>query len=162
MEDWLKDNLFSLISLLCGTGGVVYAIIMRIMDSKKYAAEVEGIKADADVKGDTFWKNRYSILENEIKTKDDWWKDRYDNLYKEYLEERKLNNEMIKSFRSELNELRNEYEKQREEDKTKYDKLYQSYKDFEKESLEKSQMQLTKIQQLEKLVEDYEKRLNVK
>lgn len=160
MENWLKENLFSIISLFFGTGGVAYAIITRILDSKKYAAEVESVKAEADVKGDMFWKNRYDVLEKEIKDKDDWWKDRYDVLYKEYQDEKKLNNEIVKSFRSELSELRNDYEKQREDDKAKYDKLLQSYRDFERESAEKSEQQMKRIKQLETLVESYENKLN--
>ena len=39
--EWLTDNLVTVISLLFGTGGIVYAIVMRILDRKKYRASVK-------------------------------------------------------------------------------------------------------------------------
>ena len=45
--DWLTENLVSVISLLFGTGGILYAIIMRILDRKKYKVEVAKMQASA-------------------------------------------------------------------------------------------------------------------
>lgn len=159
---WLTENLFGLISLLFGAGGIGYAIVSRFLDRRKYEQEVRTAAADADMKGDDFWKKRYDVLQKEVKIKDDWWKERYDTLYKEFQNERQLSNEIVKSFRSELNEIRSDYEKQRELDKQKYTDLMEQYERFQRESNHQNMEQINRISQLESLVESYEKRLNMK
>ncbi len=156
---WLSDNLFGIISLLFGAGGVGYAVVSRVLDRKKYAQEVRVSQADADIKEDDFWKKRYDVLQAEVDNKDSWWKERYDALYSEYQNERKLSNEIVKSFRTELNEMRADYEKQRELEKMKYDKLMEQYRSFEEESQKRETEYKQRISQLEQLVESYEKRL---
>ena len=101
--EWLKENLFSIISLLFGTGGIGYAIVARILDRKKYKSEVKEAEANANIKGDEFWKKRYDVLQQEINNKDEWWKARYDSLLKEYENERKLSNDIVAKFRDEKN-----------------------------------------------------------
>ena len=156
---WLSDNLFGIISLLFGAGGVGYAVVSRVLDRKKYAQEVRVSQADADIKEDDFWKKRYDVLQAEVDNKDSWWKERYDALYSEYQNERKLSNEIVKSFRTELNEMRSDYEKQRELEKMKYDKLMEQYRSFEEESQKREIEYKQRISQLELLVESYERRL---
>lgn len=156
---WLSDNLFGIISLLFGAGGIGYAVVSRVLDRKKYAQEVRASQADADIKEDDFWKKRYDVLQAEVDNKDGWWKERYDALYAEYQNERKLSNEIVKSFRTELNEMRADYEKQRELEKMKYDKLMEQYRSFEEESQKRETEYKQRISQLEQLVESYEKRL---
>lgn len=156
---WLSDNLFGIISLLFGAGGIGYAVVSRVLDRKKYAQEVRVSQADADIKEDDFWKKRYDVLQAEVDNKDSWWKERYDALYAEYQNERKLSNEIVKSFRTELNEMRADYEKQRELEKMKYDKLMEQYRSFEEESQKRETEYKQRISQLEQLVESYEKRL---
>lgn len=156
---WLSDNLFGIISLLFGAGGIGYAVVSRVLDRKKYAQEVRASQADADIKEDDFWKKRYDVLQAEVDNKDSWWKERYDALYAEYQNERKLSNEIVKSFRTELNEMRADYEKQRELEKMKYDKLMEQYRSFEEESQRRETEYKQRISQLEQLVESYEKRL---
>ena len=156
---WLSDNLFGIISLLFGAGGIGYAVVSRILDRKKYAQEVRVSQADADIKEDDFWKKRYDVLQAEVDNKDSWWKERYDALYAEYQNERKLSNEIVKSFRTELNEMRADYEKQRELEKIKYDKLMEQYRSFEEENQKRETEYKQRISQLEQLVESYEKRL---
>lgn len=156
---WLSDNLFGIISLLFGAGGIGYAVVSRVLDRKKYVQEVRASQADADIKEDDFWKKRYDVLQAEVDNKDSWWKERYDALYAEYQNERKLSNEIVKSFRTELNEMRADYEKQRELEKMKYDKLMEQYRGFEEESQRRETEYKQRISQLEQLVESYEKRL---
>ena len=129
------DNtvLTEVISVLFGAGGVVCAIATHFLDRKKFAEEVRQEAADADLKTDEFWKNRYDVLNAEMQNKDTWWKERYDNLYTELQEERKLSNEIIKNFRTELNEIREDYEKQHEADKQKYNDLMTQYEQFQDE-----------------------------
>ena len=147
----------SIISLIFGAGGIGYAIIARILDRRKYEQEVRNAQAEADLKGDDFWKKRYDVLQCEVQSKDVWWKERYDTLYKEF--QRQLNNEIVKSFRTELNEMRSDYEKQRELDKQKYEKLLEQYRRFEEESQQQENEYKQRISQLENLVAKYEKRL---
>lgn len=149
----------SIISLIFGAGGIGYAIIARILDRRKYEQEVRNAQAEADLKGDDFWKKRYDVLQCEVQSKDVWWKERYDTLYKEFQQERQLNNEIVKSFRTELNEMRSDYEKQRELDKQKYEKLLEQYRRFEEESQQQENEYKQRISQLENLVAKYEKRL---
>ena len=156
---WLSDNLFGIISLLFGAGGIGYAVVSRVLDRKNYAQEVRVSQADADIKEDDFWKKRYDVLQAEVDNKDSWWKERYDALYADYQNERKLSNEIVKSFRTELNEMRADYEKQRELEKMKYDKLMEQYRSFEEESQKRETEYKQRISQLEQLVESYEKRL---
>lgn len=156
---WLSENLFGIISLLFGAGSIGYAVVSRVLDRKKYMQEVRDVSVEADIKGDEFWKKRYDVLQAEVESKDVWWKDRYNTLYEEYQNERKLSNEIVKSFRSELNEMRNDYEKQRELEKTKYDKLMEQYRCFEEESQRREIEYKQRISQLENLVASYERRL---
>ena len=157
--EWLNENVVSIVSILFGTGGIVYAIVTHFLDKKKYDQEVRKDAAEADIKGDEFWKQRYDVLQKEVENKDTWWKARYDALYKEYENERTLSNEIVKSFRIELNEMRNDYEKQRELERQKYDKLMEQYKTFQEESEKKEHEYKERINTLEQLVSKYEKRL---
>ena len=160
--EFLNENVTTIISIFFGTGGVVYAVVSRILDRKKYDQEVRGATADADMKGEEFWKQRYDVLQKEVENKDTWWKVRYDSLYQEYENERHLTNEIINSFRNELNEMRNDYEKQREIERQKYDKLMEQYRAFEEESSVKEHEYRDRISALEELVTKYEKRLGSK
>ena len=157
--EWLSENLFGLISLLFGAGGIGFAVISKILDRKKDEQEVRTASAEADMKGDDFWKKRYDVLQKEVENKDSWWKERYDTLYNEYQNERKLSNEIVKSFRTELNEMRSDYDKQRELEKMKYDKLMEQYRSFEEESQKREHEYKQRISQLENLVASYEQRL---
>ena len=159
---WLSENGFALISLVFGTGGIGYAIIARIMDRKKYKQEVKEAEANANIKGDEFWKQRYDVLQKEIVNKDEWWKARYDALYREYENERKLSNEIVQNFRTELNVMREEYDKQRELERKKYNLLLEQYHSFEEESERKESEYKERIRQLEDLVTKYEKRIGEK
>jgi hypothetical protein len=158
--NWLSENAFAIISLLFGTGGIGYAIVSRALDRKKYEQEVRDASAEADIKGDEFWKKRYDVLQREVETKDGWWKARYDTLYTEYQNERKLSNDIIVSFRTELSEMRNDYEKQREIERQKYSQLLEQYRGFEEESQRRETEYKQRISQLEDMVSKYEKRLN--
>ena len=160
--EFLNEHVTTIISILFGTGGVVYAVVSRILDRKKYDQEVRGATAEADMKGEEFWKQRYDVLQKEVENKDTWWKVRYDSLYHEYENERHLTNEIINSFRNELNEMRNDYEKQREIERQKYDKLMEQYRAFEEESSVKEHEYRDRISALEELVTKYEKRLGSK
>ena len=155
----MDEHLVNIVSLIFGTGGIGYAIIARILDKRKYAQEVREATAQADIKGDEFWKQRYDVLQKEVQSKDDWWKERYDSLYAEYQNERKLSNEIVKSFRNELEEMRSDYENQRELERAKYDKLMEQYRLFEEESQKRETEYKQRITQLEKIVEGYEQRL---
>ena len=157
--EFLNEHVTTIISIFFGTGGVVYAVVSRILDRKKYDQEVRGATAEADMKGEEFWKQRYDVLQKEVENKDTWWKVRYDSLYQEYENERHLTNEIINSFRNELNEMRNDYEKQREIERQKYDKLMEQYRAFEEESSVKEHEYRDRISALEELVTKYEKRL---
>jgi len=160
--EWLSENAFAIISLLFGTGGVGFAFISRILDRRKYEQEVRDASAEADMKGDEFWKKRYDVLNNEVQDKDTWWKARYDTLYSEYQNERKLSNEIIVSFRSELNEMRTDYEKQRELEKQKYGQLLEQYHSLEEGSQKREKEYKQKISQLEDMIENYDQKLNSK
>ena len=160
--EFRNEHVTTIISIFFGTGGVVYAVVSRILDRKKYDQEVRGATAEADMKGEEFWKQRYDVLQKEVENKDTWWKVRYDSLYQEYENERHLTNEIINSFRNELNEMRNDYEKQREIERQKYDKLMEQYRAFEEESSVKEHEYRDRISALEELVTKYEKRLGSK
>lgn len=160
MMNWLSENAFAVISLLFGTGGIGYVVVSKSMDRKKYEQEVRDASAQADIKEDEFWKNRYDVLHQEVDSKDTWWKTRYDNLYFEYQNERKLSNDIIVSFRAELNEMRNDYDKQREIERQKYAQLLEQYRDFEEESQKREIEYKQRISQLENLVSKYENKLN--
>lgn len=160
--EWLNENVVSIISVFFGAGGIVYAIVTRLLDRKKYSQEVRTATSEADLKGDEFWKQRYDVLQKEVENKDNWWKDRYDALYKEYENERTLSNEIVKSFRTELNEMRNDYEQQRELERQKYDKLMEQYHTFEEESKKRESEYKERIATLEDLVSKYERRLELK
>lgn len=156
----MDNSITEILSILFGAGGIGFAFISHWLDRKKYAQEVRQEKSAADIKGDEFWKARYDVLNEEMKSKDIWWKDRYDNLYQEFQNERKLSNEIIHNFRNELNEIREDYERQKEIDKTKYDELMAKYTEYQKEVELKSKEQIDRINQLERLVAEYEKKLN--
>ena len=94
----MDNSITEVISILFGAGGVGFALISRWLDRKKYAQEVRQEKSAADIKGDEFWKARYDVLNEEMKSKDIWWKDRYDNIYQEFQNERKLSKEIIDNF----------------------------------------------------------------
>lgn len=159
MKDWVSENLFGLISLLFGAGSIGYAVISKFLDRQKYLQEVRDKAAEADIKGDEFWKNRYDVLQKEVESKDTWWKARYDALHSEYENERKLSNEIVKSFRNELNEMRKEYDEQRGLERRKYDTLKAQYRSFEEDSIRKETEYKQRICQLEDLVSKYERRL---
>lgn len=154
------DNIVNVISILFGTGGILYAIVAHLLDKKKYEQEVRKDKSEADIKSDEFWKQRYDVLNKEVENKDTWWRDRYDSLYKEYENERTLSNEIVKSFRTELNEMRNDYDQQRDIEKKKYDTLMEQYRNFEQESKQKELEYKERINKLEQLVSKYEKKLD--
>lgn len=156
---WFSENITEIVSLVFGAGGIGAAIVTRILNKRKYEQEIANAQVEVDAKEDDFWKKRYDVLQAEVDNKDSWWKERYDALYTEYQNERKLSNEIVKSFRSELNEMRNDYEKQRELEKMKYDKLMEQYRNFEEESQQREREYKARISQLEALVEGYERRL---
>lgn len=159
---WFSENIVEITSILFGAGGVIFAIVNKILDRKKYEQEVRHLSVDADIHTDDFWKSRYDVLNEEMKNKDAWWKERYDNLYTEFQNERKLSNEIIKNFRIELNEIREDYERQHDIDNQKYKDLMQQYRNYQDEVERKNTEQLAKICQLEKLVSEYEERLKEK
>lgn len=161
MSGIMNENTFSIISLLFGTGGIGYALFSRILYRKKYLQEVRTSTAEADVKSDEFWKNRYDVLNEEMKFKDEWWKNRYANMYNELQNERQLSNEIIKSFRSELNEIREDYENQRNIDKKKYNELLSQYEKYQEEAHIQNEAAIKRISQLEDLVSEYERRLKI-
>lgn len=157
--NWLSEHIIEIISIILGAGGIGYAIIEHILNHKKYSQQVRQETASADIHIDEFWKNRYDVLMSEMENKDTWWKDRYNKLYEEFQDERKLSNEIINNFRTELNQIREDYEKQKESDKQRYDELMLQYRNYQDEVERKSQEQMKRISQLEKLVTEYEKKL---
>jgi len=156
----MSDNITSLLLSLFGVGSIGYLIVARTLDKRKYDQEVRNIQTEADIKGDEFWKQRYDVLQKEVKDKDDWWKARYDTLYQECQNERKLSNEIVKSFRTELEDMRADYDKQRELERMKYEDLMKRYKEFEEESQKREKEYKERISQLEKVIEGYEQRLS--
>lgn len=159
MNAFINDNILSILSLLFGTGGVGFAMISRVLYRKKYDQEVRQAIADADLKSDAFWKSRYDVLNEEIKSKDEWWRNRYTNVYNELQNERQLSNGIIKSFRAELSEIRGDYENQRRIDKDKYNELLSQYEAYRKETYAQNELSLKRINQLENLVSEYEHKL---
>ena len=149
------SNYIELFSILFGAGGVIYAVVSHFLNAKKYAQEVREASSDADIKSDTFWKQRYDVLQQEVENKDIWWKQRYDSLYQEYQNERTLSNDILKSFRTELTEIREDYEHQKEAERQRYEELRE-------ESIRKENEYKNRISQLEELVKGYEKRFNNK
>lgn len=148
-----NNYIIEIFSILFGTGGIVYAIVIHFLNKKKYVQEVREASVNADIKGDTFWKQRYDVLQKEVDSKDNWWKERYDALYKEYQNERTLSNDILKSFRDELAEIREDYERQKEAERQRYEEL-------RVESIRKETEYKNRITQLEELVKGYEKRLS--
>ena len=148
-----NNYIIEIFSILFGTGGIVYAIVIHFLNKKKYVQEVREASVNADIKGDTFWKQRYDVLQKEVDSKDNWWKERYDALYKEYQNERTLSNDILKSFRDELAEIREDYERQKEAERQRYEEL-------RVESIRKETEYKNRISQLEELVKGYEKRLS--
>lgn len=160
--EWLSNEVVTVFSILFGTGSVGYIIISKILDHKRYIQEVREAEAEADIKSDEFWKNRYDILQKEMEAKDVWWKNRYDTLYVEYQNERKLSNEIIIIFRTELAEIRQSYEEQREIEREKYKQLLEQYKSLEEDSKKREAEYKRRINQLELTIIEYEQRLNKK
>ena len=148
-----NNYIIEIFSILFGTGGIVYAIVTHFLNKKKQVQEVREASVNADIKGDTFWKQRYDVLQKEVDSKDNWWKERYDALYKEYQNERTLSNDILKSFRDELAEIREDYERQKEAERQRYEEL-------RVESIRKETEYKNRITQLEELVKGYEKRLS--
>lgn len=160
--NWFNENGVEIISILFGVGGIGFSVINRILDRRKYEQEVRQESVNTDLKSDEFWKTRYDVLNEEMKNKDIWWKERYDNLYQEFQNERTLSNDIIHNFRIELNGIRQDYERQKEIDKTKYDELMNQYALYQQDMERKSKEQINRINQLESLVAEYEKRINKK
>lgn len=157
MADGLfMTTIFPVISLLFGAGGIGYAIVARMLDRKKYAQEVRCSQADADLKGEEFWKGRYDTLMTELDKKESWWKERYDNLYQEVQNERKLSNEMMTNFRNELNKIRDEYEAQRQADRDKYNRLMEEFRTQEREANLAAEDYKRRINELEASITAYE------
>lgn len=154
--EWLRENSASIILMLFGAGGIGYAILSRILDKKKYDQEVRLSEATADIKEEDFWKVRYDILKEENGSKDAWWKDRYNTLYQEFQEERLLNNEIVKKFRTELNEIKNDYNYQINEQRARYEKMMTEYREISEESYRKELEYKKRISTLENLVSQYE------
>jgi hypothetical protein len=157
--NWINENVVEILSVLFGTGGIGFAIISRILDRKKYQQEVRQASNEADKQADEFWKQRYDVLNAEVQNKDAWWRERYDNLYQELQNERKLSNEIIKNFRTELNEIREDYERQHAVDSEKYEALMKKYMEYQAEVETKNREQMSRISQLEDLVTEYERKI---
>ena len=149
-------TIFPVISLLFGAGGIGYAIVARMLDRKKYEQEVRASQADADLKGEEFWKGRYDVLAAELDKKESWWKERYDNLYQEVQNERRLSNEMMTNFRNELNKIRDEYEAQRQADRDKYNRLMEEFRTQEREANQAAEEYKRRISDLEASITAYE------
>lgn len=149
-------TIFPVISLLFGAGGIGYAIVARMLDRKKYEQEVRASQADADLKGEEFWKGRYDVLAAELDKKESWWKERYDNLYQEVQNERRLSNEMMTNFRNELNKIRDEYEAQRQADRDKYNRLMEEFRTQEREANRAAEEYKRRISDLEASIVAYE------
>ena len=47
--EWLNENAVSIVSVLFGTGGIIYAIVTHFLDKKKYEQEVRKVAAEADI-----------------------------------------------------------------------------------------------------------------
>lgn len=157
MADGLfMTTIFPVISLLFGVGSIGYAVVARMLDRKKYEQEVRASQADADLKGEEFWKGRYDVLAVELDKKESWWKERYDNLYQEVQNERRLSNEMMTNFRNELNKIRDEYEAQRQADRDKYNRLMEEFRTQEREANRAAEEYKRRISDLEASIVAYE------
>lgn len=157
MADGLfMTTIFPVISLLFGVGSIGYAVVARMLDRKKYEQEVRASQADADLKGEEFWKGRYDVLAAELDKKESWWKERYDNLYQEVQNERRLSNEMMTNFRNELNKIRDEYEAQRQADRDKYNRLMEEFRTQEREANRAAEEYKRRISDLEASIVAYE------
>lgn len=149
-------TIFPVISLLFGVGSIGYAVVARMLDRKKYEQEVRASQADADLKGEEFWKGRYDVLVAELDKKESWWKERYDNLYQEVQNERRLSNEMMTNFRNELNKIRDEYEAQCQADRDKYNRLMEEFRTQEREANRAAEEYKRRISDLEASIVAYE------
>ena len=157
MADGLfMTTIFPVISLLFGVGSIGYAVVARMLDRKKYEQEVRASQADADLKGEEFWKGRYDVLAAELDKKESWWKERYDNLYQEVQNERRLSSEMMTNFRNELNKIRDEYEAQRQADRDKYNRLMEEFRTQEREANRAAEEYKRRISDLEASIVAYE------
>jgi hypothetical protein len=155
----MESNWLQIFSLVFGSGGIAYGVIVHFLTKKKFDQEVRSLKADADLKGDNFWKQRYDTLQGELDSRDNWWKERYDKLDKDYEEERRTNIEMVKNFRSEINQMRTDYETQRDSERQRYDALLNQYREFERESERKEQEYKSRITKLEFMLSKYERKI---
>lgn len=155
-DGFFMTTIFPVISLLFGVGSIGYAVVARMLDRKKYEQEVRASQADADLKGEEFWKGRYDVLAVELDKKESWWKERYDNLYQEVQNERRLSNEMMTNFRNELNKIRDEYEAQRQADRDKYNRLMEEFRTQEREANRAAEEYKRRISDLEASIVAYE------
>lgn len=155
----MESNWFQIFSLVFGAGGIAYGVISHFLTKKKFNQEVRILKAEADLKGDNFWKQRYDTLQSELDSRNNWWKERYDKLDKDYEEERRTNIEMVKNFRSEINQMRTDYEAQRDSERQRYDTLLSQYREFERESERKEQEYKSRITKLEFMLSKYERKI---
>ena len=116
----MTENIVTILGVLLGSGGIVTAIVVHFLDIRKFNNEVKSGRIDLDIKSDDFWKKRYDILNKELQDKDTWWKERYDSLYGQLQNERNLSNDIVKTLRQELSEIKKDYEEQHTRDEEKY------------------------------------------
>lgn len=158
----MTENIVTILGVLLGSGGIVTAIVAHFLDIRKFNNEVKSGCIDLDIKSDDFWKKRYDILNKELHDKDTWWKERYDSLYGQLQNERNLSNDIVKTLRQELSEIKKDYEEQHTRDEEKYNVLVKQYEQFKQETAERNKVQMERINQLELLVDSYEQKINDK
>lgn len=158
----MTENIVTILGVLLGSGGIVTAIVVHFLDIRKFNNEVKSGRIDLDIKSDDFWKKRYDILNKELQDKDTWWKERYDSLYGQLQNERNLSNDIVKTLRQELSEIKKDYEEQHTRDEEKYNVLVKQYEQFKQETAERNKVQMERINQLELLVDSYEQKINDK
>lgn len=158
----MTENIVTIFGVLLGSGGIITAIVTHFLDIRKFNNEVKSGRIDLDIKSDDFWKKRYDILNKELQDKDTWWKERYDSLYGQLQNERNLSNDIVKTLRQELSEIKKDYEEQHTMDEEKYNALVKQYEQFKQETAERNKVQMERINQLELLVDSYEQKINDK
>ena len=158
----MTENIVTIFGVLLGSGGIITAIVTHFLDIRKFNNEVKSERIDLDIKSDDFWKKRYDILNKELHDKDTWWKERYDSLYGQLQNERNLSNDIVKTLRQELSEIKKDYEEQHTRDEEKYNVLVKQYEQFKKETAERNKVHMERINQLELLVDSYEQKINDK
>lgn len=67
--NWFSEHIVEIFSVLFGVGSIGFAVIDRVLNRKKYEQQVRQDTATADIHVDEFWKNRYDVLESEMKIK---------------------------------------------------------------------------------------------